>query len=236
VARAQLTHSLALDPAAAPIIERYLTELAAGLPCSGRARTAILAEVSDGLADSVAAHADSLPPAQAARAAVADFGEAPALACALSAELAGSTAHRVGLGLLLTGPLVGLAWLVAFVHGGGDWAAEVVRVLSWVPAYPLLLASVVPTAVLATVAGTGRATRWLPLQPRQAATAAAFAAAGCSALDAALLTHTAVAALTGTTLPPLAVAAAALSAARLCLVARAATRCLALRAAAREPV
>ena len=76
MARPGLTQTLP-DPAARRVLEGYLGELAAGLEGPMRARTAIVAEIADGLIEATATHqGQGLPPAAAAEAAVAEFGDA----------------------------------------------------------------------------------------------------------------------------------------------------------------
>ena len=218
-----------LDPA-----EQYLDELARALPGSRRLKAPILDEVSDGLAESVATHRSQGEDAvTAARSAVAEFGDVAELARALSSEMAGTFAHRLGLALILTGPIIGLGWLSAFALNSGEHLLEQLRpVLAWLPGYLLLMAGVVGTAVLATAAGGGPAARILSVSPCRAAAAAMAAAAGCVVLDTMLLTH--LVALTVHNRFPfeLALIPAGLSAVRLVLVATAAYRCSAIRSAA----
>ena len=89
------------------------------------------------------------------------------------------------------------------------------------------------TATLATIAATGKLTRWLPASPRIAAATAATAGFGAAAADLAILALLAsqLASAPGT-LDPLPVAAAtAASLTRLTLARRATSRCLATRSA-----
>lgn len=109
-----------LDPAARPVIVAYLAEVEAGLPCGRSARAGILAEVADGLVDAVQAQSNNgAAPAAAARVAVAGFGDPQVLAAALAGELAGLAAHRVGLALVATGPVVGAVWVAAYAARSG---------------------------------------------------------------------------------------------------------------------
>jgi len=217
-----------LDPA-----ERYLDELARALPGSRRLKAPILDEVSDGLAECVAEHRSQGEDAEtAARSAVAEFGDAADLARALAREMAGTFAHRLGLALILTGPVIGLGWLTAFaIHSGDDPLDQLRPVLAWLPGYHLLMVGVVGTAVLATAAGGGPASRIVSVSPCRAAAAAMAAAVGCVVLDATLLTHLVTLTVDNHFPFDLALIPAALSAVRLVLVATAAYRCSAIRSA-----
>jgi hypothetical protein len=223
-----------VHPAARPALEDYMDELAGGLPASRRARRAILAEVGDGLADTVEKHqAEGATPDQAATAAIEEFGSPRALAAQFATELAGVTAHRVGLALICTGPVVGLVWLAAFIARGGGlgWRGELTAMLSTIPTYAIVLALVVPAALVAT-AGAGTASRRLPVGPRLAAAAASFAAVGCMVGDVTLITGLIVSTLRGVDESWLAAVAVLFSSVRLTLAVLAARRCAALRAAA----
>jgi hypothetical protein len=222
-----------VDPAARPVLDAYIADLAQRLPGSRHARTAILTEIGDGLAETVAKHqARGSCPANAATAAVSEFGDAHRLAAGLATELAGLTARRVGLTLLATGPLVGLIWLAAFVAraDGNGWRAQLVALMSDVPVFPILLVLVVPMAVLATTAG-GRAARLLPFDPRQAAAVACLAAMGCIVCDVSLMAALVASTARGGDASWLAAVALAVSGVRLTLAAVAARRCTVLRAA-----
>ena len=223
-----------VDPAARPVLDAYIAELADGLPGSRQARAAILAEIGDGLVETVERHqALGKPPARAATEAVAEFGDPHELAASLATELAGSTARRVGLALLGTGPLVGLLWLTAFAaaSGGHDWRDALGWLASDLPGLPLLLVLVVPLAVLA-IGGGGRLARLLQVGPRQAAGMAGLAAVGCAVCDAVMITTMVTWSVHGGAPSLLATAALTISGLRLTLAALAARRCSALRAAA----
>lgn len=221
-----------IDLAARPIVVAYLDELAAGLPCSRSARAAILDEVGDGLVEAVTASSEAgLSPAVAARTAVAQFGAPPVLAAGFAAELAGVAAHRVGLALIGTGPIVGAVWLAAFsARSGLTWWHQLMTLWSTVPAYALILALAVPAALVAAAAGSGRLPDWAGLGSKGAAGAAMIAATGCVIGDASLLTG--LAASAGSGWSALAWGAAGLSLVRLSSVAAAGRRCARLRSAA----
>src|SRR5919199_1623352 len=105
-------------PGAGPAVERYLAEIAALLPGPRRAHAGIVAELRSGLLDATDAHRSAgLPPAQAALAAIREFGDPARVAAGFKAEVAAGHARRVAAGLLATGPLVGLLWVATAVSG-----------------------------------------------------------------------------------------------------------------------
>ncbi len=218
-------------------VESYLAEVSARWPGPARAHAGIVAELRSGLLDAADAHrAAGLPAAQAARAAIAEFGDPGQVADGFRAEIAARQARRVSVGLLASGPLVGLAWITAAL------ASHLAEPARWPDAAPALraglaLAAVVIAAevwaVLLGIAATGRLTRWLPARPRRGPTAAVIAGFGAACADLVMLSLlTGQLATAAGKLAPLPVAlAAAASLTRLALASRAAHRCLAIRAA-----
>ena len=154
-----------LDPAARRVLDGYLAELEAALAGPKPARAAIVAEVADGLTEATAAYQRrGLAPADAASAAAAEFGDAHLVAAGFGAELAAQTGRRVGLGLLATGPLVGLTWLSTVLTNAAAFGQPPPAGLVLVPAlFAAVLAVAVPAAVVSVLA-TGRLARWLPTQ------------------------------------------------------------------------
>jgi hypothetical protein len=222
-----------LDPAARRVIGAYLAKLAGQLGGPSPARAAIVAEVEDGLWAATAAHrAGNLTPADAARAAVAEFGAPGTVAAGFGPELAAAIGRRVGLGLLTTGPLVGSSWLL-LVAATWRWTGQTPpAALGLVAALiGLVLMVAVPAAVL-SVAVSGRLSRWLPVGRPAAASAAAVAAGACVVGDLCLLAGLLASLVLAGGVPwPAAVLAAGASSLRLSLAGRAARRCLAARAA-----
>jgi hypothetical protein len=173
-------NAVGLDPAAAEVIGGYLTELEYRLPGGRRYRARILAEIADGLACAVLDRTDAgAESGVAARAAAAEFGDPRQLAAAFARQLGPVTAHRVGLALVATGPLVGMTWLAAYANG-------VAGLLSAMPQLVLILAVTVPAAITAA-AGAGWAARHLALPARVVTGAALTAVIGCVAGDVSLL-------------------------------------------------
>jgi hypothetical protein len=172
-----------IDPAAAAMIGGYLAALESGLPTGRRHRARILAEVADGLISTTLANTDAgSMPEDAAREAVIEFGDPRLLATEFARQLGPVCAHRIGVGLVATGPLVGLTWLAAS-------AAQLASLLSAVPPLALILGLTIPAAIVAST-GAGWAARRLSV-PGQAVTAAAIVASiGCMAGDLSLLLAT----------------------------------------------
>jgi hypothetical protein len=226
------------DQDAARVLGAYQAALAAGLAGSRRARTAILLEINDGLLEATKTHQGrGLAARAAAEAAVAEFGDPGELARLLVAEQAGTAAHRVGLGLVLTGPAVGGVWLAAWASRNGlGWLDQIGALLSRFPVFVVVVGLGVPAAVLATIAGAGPLAPRLALSPRHAAGLALLAACATVVGDSTLLTGIAItggATTGGATTDwswPL-IAAAAVSLSRLTAAGTAAHRCARLRAA-----
>jgi hypothetical protein len=227
-----------LSSACEQTIGSYLAEIDARLAGPARARRDIMTELGAGLADAADAHRSAgLNMAQAARAAIAEFGSPDQVAVGFRAELAAAQARRTALALMATGPLAGVLWIVAALtsHIGAqpappwEWVGlpTGARLATHV-AMPVLAATI--GSSLFTVATTGRLTRWLPARP---AASAAIAASGLVVVDVAMLAALAIlAASMPGRLAPLPVAAAgAASLTRLSLVSRAARNLLTIRAA-----
>jgi hypothetical protein len=196
-----------------------------------------MAELEDGLwTATLAHHATGLPPEEAARAAVAKFGDPRIVGAGFAPELAAATGRGVGLALLTTGPLVGSCWLLLAATTWRWTGQEPPAALGLVAALVgLVLVVAVPAAVL-SVSLSGRLSRWLPTSPQVGATAAAVAASACVAGDLFLLGGLlAAAVLAGGVAWPAALLAAGASSTRLSLAGRATRRCLAARAALTSP-
>lgn len=148
---------------AEPAIEAYLDDIDARLIGPRRTRAAILEELRDGLQTATAAYrARDATPAAAVAAALEEFGSAPAVAEAFAGELANARARRVSLAYLLTGPFVGISWLLLLAPP--DWWQRGPGALwSSIPALPLTMLGA--TAGLLVLAGTGRLSRWVHPAP-----------------------------------------------------------------------
>jgi hypothetical protein len=236
------------NAAARRLLDCWLADLGARLRGPARARGAILAELRGGLDEAVAVgQAAGLPPAQAANAAIAEFGDPATVAAAFTPELAATHARRVGLTLIATGPLVGGLWLGALaasspalqpaVAAGPPWQWPIVLAGGWPARAALALVVIAVLAAWLAVATTGRLTRWLPVPgpPRLARAAAATAATGATVLDLTLLAVLGIQAASSAAparplaLPLVGVAIAA-GLVRLTLASHAAHRCLTIPA------
>jgi hypothetical protein len=217
---------------ARPVLRDYLDHLSTGLPVGRRRRRLIVDEIADGLACAVQARMDSdgIAPAEAASAAVAELGDPLELASAFATQLVPLTAHRVGLALIATGPVVGLVWASAYGVGESSWLTKIGDVLSAAGVYPFVLAVAVPAAVI-SAGGAGVLARWLRFPPAWTGRAAVVALLACLLADATLVTG---AVLRGglMTHPELLGVAVAASLVRTVAVLAATRRMLRLRAAA----
>ena len=168
------------NPPESARVTRYLAEIAVALPGPRPHRDRIVAELRDGLHTSAATHIDrGMSQQDAVTAAIDDFGRPDAVAAAFAPELAIATARRTLLCFLVTGPLVGVWWLLLLQPH--PWRAGPAAVLAVTPVLPLIVVAILTaTGIIAT---TGRLIRWLPeATARQAlagsATAAALAVIG----------------------------------------------------------
>jgi hypothetical protein len=215
----------------------YLAAVAAQLTGPPSARVAVTDELRDGLIEALDTHqGHGCSQAEATAAAIAEFGGPATVAAAFGPELAAVQARRVALGLLVTGPLVGLAWITAVaVNTLPPWRHQLTGPWLALPLVALVLAVAGPALGL-TVAATGRLGRRLGRVVDRATlppTAAAVAALAAVVADLTLL-----GVITGQVLTsrgsyvwaPVIVAAGA-SLTRVTLAGQAARRCLATRAA-----
>ncbi len=221
---------------ATPAIDRYLAEVQARLPGSRGHRSAIMTELRSGVLDAMDAHASAgLAPAEAARTAVREFGDPVTVAQGFRAEIATRMARRVAVTVLVSGPLVGLLWIITAATSQLIPRWHLSELPPGIQAGLVLVAVAAGATAICAVLGvatTGRLTRWVSVRPGQAPAAAA--AAGLSAvwadgLGLALLAIE-LAVAPGKLSPVPAAVAAAASIIRLVLARRAARRCLAIRA------
>ena len=99
--------------------------------------------------------------AEATAAVIAEFGDPRMVAAAFGPELGAVQARRVAVGLLVTGPLVGLAWIAAVVVNAlPPWRHQLIGPWLALPLVGLALAVAGPALGL-TVAATGRLGRRL---------------------------------------------------------------------------
>ena len=215
----------------------YLAAVAAQLPGPPSARAAVTDELRDGLLEALGTHhARGCSPQEATVAAIAEFGDPDTVAAAFGPELGAVQARRVAVGLLVTGPLVGLTWIAAVVVNTlPPWRHQLIGPWLALPLVGLALAVAGPALGL-TVAATGRLGRRLSRVVHRATlppTAAAVAALAAVVADLTLLGIITGHALTspGSYMWAPVVLAASASLTRVTLAGRAARRCLATRAA-----
>jgi len=212
-----------LTPPLPEPVRAYLAVLAGLLPVGRRARAHVLDEIEDGLACAIEARtADGRPLEAAAHEAVAEFGDPRSLAHGVLRQVAAARAHRIGAGLVLTGPLVGAVWVTAFAAPTGAFAA-IGAIASAVPLLLVAVAVAVPCAVLAFAAGTRHGAAF----GEAGIPAALVATAACCCADLMLLAHAAAIGVRG-----LVLLAVCVSGVRLALAATAGGRLARLRAAA----
>ena len=225
------------DSANRDAVADYLAAVTAQLPGPPSARVAVTDELRDGLLEALQTHrARGCSEAEATAAAIAEFGDPDTVAAAFGPELGALQARRVAVGLLATGPLVGLVWIAAVVVNAlPPWRHQLIGPWLALPLVGLALAVAGPALGLA-VAATGRLGRRLGrVVDRAALPSTAAAVAGLAAVVADL---TLLGIITGQALTrpgsyvwaPVIVAASA-SLTRVMLAGRAAHRCLATRAA-----
>jgi hypothetical protein len=174
-----------VNTTAEPRLAAYLSHVAARLQGPRRRRERILAELRDGLDEAVAAHRrDGLPADQAAQAALDGFGTPAQVAAAFAGELAVVYARHSLAWFLVTGPLVGVWWLLLLQPQ--PWRTGVVALLAAIPVLPLV--GVAVATAMGTFATTGRLMRWLPeATPRRALSATIAVAALALTADTTLI-------------------------------------------------
>ena len=176
---------LTTQPAQAQL-DAYCRDLAARLRGPRRRREQILAELRDGLDHAVSDRTNhGLTDTEAAKAAITEFGTPDAVAHAFRGELATAYARRTISLFVLTGPLVGIWWLLLLQPH--PWRTGVIALIVAIPVIPLIPIAVAAAAT--ALATTGRLIRWLPEStPSGALTATIAIAALILAADLAVLT------------------------------------------------
>ena len=173
------------NQAARARLDAYVGELAVRLRGPRRRRQRVLAELRDGLDGAVDARiTDGQPEGQAVTAAIAEFGSPETVAHAFGGELATAYARRTVTAYIVTGPLVGIWWLLLVQPH--PWRTGLIALVVAIPVLPLI-AVAVATAVT-TLATTGRLMRWLPeASPHRALSATIAIAVIVLAADAAVI-------------------------------------------------
>ncbi|PJE93974.1 hypothetical protein CUT44_30995 [Streptomyces carminius] len=141
-------------------VEEYAAELAAALYGPERARARLVAELRDGLADTVTAYAaEGLPHRLAVRRAVAEFGTVEEVAPSCQRELTVAQVRHTARAVALTAPLLAACWWLFLVTGQGGQLPPVARFL----ALPLAGAAAGAALLAATaLITTGTLARRLP--------------------------------------------------------------------------
>jgi hypothetical protein len=216
------------------IIDDYVHSIGVRLLGPSRARSDILDELHGGLLDAAEEYRSrGCNAAEAAAAAVAEFGDADELAAAVRRELAAVQARRVTRRLLATALPIGALW--AYAAQASDGAVSHPSPWGWLEAapVPLALAAALIAAItaLVTTIATGRPARRLADRPRTAATVAAVGGLGAATVDLAIIALLAYQAIVGRgNLSPVPVSTAAIaSLSRLALAHRDAHQCLVAR-------
>ena len=170
--------------------DAYLAEVAARLHGPRRRRAAVIDELRDGLDHAVNdGLARGYTADDATAAAINQFGEPWAVADAFAGELATAYARRTLALYLVSGPVVGIWWLLLLRPE--PWRVGLVALLAAIPVLPLIALAVVTGA--GTLATTGRLMRWLPeTTPRRAVAATKAVAILALVGDFALITMLAV--------------------------------------------
>ncbi|UCM90344.1 permease prefix domain 1-containing protein [Streptomyces marincola] len=147
-------------PSEADPVDAYATALAAALHGPRAAKTRMVEEMRDGLADSVAARtAEGLPYRRAAAEAIREFGTVEELAPVCQRELTIAQTRHTARSVALTAPLLAACWALLLGAGLPGPARLVALPLVGVAALAALLGA-------GTLAGTGVLARRLPVPER----------------------------------------------------------------------
>jgi hypothetical protein len=184
MAGARLATSARTSPEEA--LAAYLSDLAAQLRGPRRRRKAILTELRDGLEQATEDRIGTgLAADRAAAAAIMEFGSPCAVADAFAGELTTAYARRTIVWFIVTGPLVGIWWLL-LLHPS-PWRTGLIAFVTAIPVIPLIIAAIATAS--GTLATTGRLMRWLPeTGPRRALSATIAIAMLCMIIDATMIT------------------------------------------------
>ena len=187
----------------------YLSDLAAQLNGPRRRRDAILTELRDGLEQAMQDRiAAGLPRDRAAAAAISQFGSPHAVADAFGGELTTAYARRTIVWFIVTGPLVGIWWLL-LLHLS-PWRTGLIALVAAIPVIPLIIAAIATAG--GTLATTGRLMRWLPeTGPRPALAATIAIAMLCMIIDLTMITMITVIMVSSAPTRPLMIIASAAS-------------------------
>lgn len=197
-------------PVVASAVEGYLDAVATELVGPAATRAAILDELRDGLHAAITSHLQAgADRDDSVRAALREFGPPATTAAAFGGELAGARARRTAAAYLLTGPVVGLLWLLTLTPTGW-WPDRPAAIWEAIPATPAI--AIAAAAGVAVLAATGRPSRWLQPAPHQILHATMLVIAVAALADLLMLALTM---MSGAPLPAIGIAAVAASLVRL---------------------
>jgi hypothetical protein len=146
-------------------VELFLRTVGDRLPGPGRLREEILAALRDGLHEAAEANERAgLPPAEAIRRAVKEFGHPEPLAASFRPELMAERGRRTALALLAVTPVVLALWVAAARSRETIGPSRLFDSPADHIAAGVLVAAVIASGLL-TLVTTGRASRWLRLTP-----------------------------------------------------------------------
>ncbi|MGW6510724.1 permease prefix domain 1-containing protein [Streptomyces niveus] len=149
----------AVDPVA-----DHVAALSAALHGPVRAKSRMIQEIRDGLTDTVEAHTrDGVPPDEAARLAVREFGTPEQLAPSCQRELTIAQARRTALSVTLTVPFLIACWHLIWTAGQG-WQLQ--QTAQLVAVQLAAVAAVATLLMAAALAATGALARRLPTPER----------------------------------------------------------------------
>lgn len=180
----------------AAVLDAYLVAFGSLLRGRARHRRRILDEVRNELEDATESYTSlNLPAPAAARAAVDDLGAPTELAAAFAGELATRLARRILWVLLLTGPFVGIWWLLLLAPA--PWSVQPGLLIASIPVLPLIAAAI--GVAIVGIATTGSLIRWLPeAGSRRALWVATAVTLACILGDVAMLSILAYRGVAGT--------------------------------------
>ncbi|MEV4946482.1 permease prefix domain 1-containing protein [Streptomyces sp. NPDC053755] len=212
-------------------VDAYVAALAAALHGPARAKARLLEEMRDGLEETVAAHGRAgVPPEEAARQAVREFGSPAQLVPSCQRELTMAQARHTARAALLVAPFLIACWYAAWT-ADADGASFLPRSAQLVAVHLAGLAIVAALPAAAALAVTGTLARRLPT-PDALPTAVGWTVTTVSVAMAVAVLALAAASVLAANWPVLAFAGvlAAVSHAGLAGSARACRRCARLTA------
>ncbi|MFH8573033.1 permease prefix domain 1-containing protein [Streptomyces sp. NPDC017993] len=149
------------------LIEEYVAALTAALHGPARAKSRMIEEIRDGLADTVAAHtSEGMPYQLAAHQAVREFGTIDELVPSCQRELTIAQARHTARAVALTAPFVIACWYLAWAGNHHDQPGLLPRTAQLLAVHLAGVATVAALLAAVTLAATGAFARWLPTPHR----------------------------------------------------------------------